>query len=94
MRTFPNHKRDHKLFDLGYKHTDRMKELIEGTRGVTRGDWLELFEVALQGHRDAVGFDNEIPPSLIEFCAWIIGNRIKEDETQWFEDLTPSEVVW
>ena len=92
MRTFP--KREHELFDLGYRHTDRMKGLVDDNKGVNRGDILELFEVFLQGHRSAVGFDNNIPPSLIEFGAWILGGKIKEDETQWFDDLTPSEVVW
>ena len=93
MRTFP--KRDHELYDLGYRPTERMQGLLaEDNKGVTRGDILELFEVFLEGHRSAVGFDNQIPPSLIEFGAWILGSRIDEDETQWFKDLTPSQVVW
>ncbi len=92
MKTFP--KRTHELYDLGYKHTDRMKGLVDTNKGVTRGDILELFEVFLEGHRSAVGFDNDIPPSLIEFGAWILGSKILEDETHWFDELTPSEVVW
>jgi len=84
------------LYDLGFRKTERLTRLskVRPETAVTRRDILELFDTFAEGHYSAVGNDSNVPRSLMEFGAWILGSQIADKETHWFEDLEPAQVVW
>lgn len=73
---------------MTYKRTLRLIELVEADKTPLAEDVLALWSTYCEGAESA-----GTPPSLFEFAAWLMGDRLQE-AADWYNDVPPAEVIW
>ena len=71
-----------------YRRTPRLIEIVEADRTPLAEDVLALWSTYREGADNA-----GTPATLLEFAAWIMGERIRE-VADWYKDVPPAEVIW
>lgn len=77
-----------KLFDLGYNHKQRLKDILEKKIHPNRDDILELWTVFRDGCINWAG----VKPDLVDFGMWLCGDPRSDPEHA--DDVKPCVVTW
>jgi hypothetical protein len=86
-------KTDRKLYEWGtYNATQRLKDLRTGKEFLTLEDLKELLH-EFQDGQEGWG-DGTRNITLVEFGAWLLGDRYMSEEARGYGDNPPAEVVW